>query len=388
MSFERMTTAERHELDVVDAAVRGGGQARPEDAALTDFALLVRSARPLPDHGTALRLDERLVAPAAPGRRRLGLLSPLAGGLAALVLLVGVGGLWMARDQFGNEDAVMAIRGNSAGGDKASGLLTTNGAVPPQVEQKKAVPDSLAEADTVQAPEAASRGPRRVARDARLVLAAPAEKIERLADRVNAIADESGGFVQDARVSMTDGGRARASFLLMIPARTYQATLARLSRVGHVRSRSQGQVDITGAYNTNERALARSRARVRQLEQRLADADDAASRKKIAHDLTRAKLIERQAAARARGTRTRAQYVPLSLKIVADPAAADAGRSTLSNALAQAGEILTGFAAVLIVVLSVLLPMAVIGLIAWWGVRRWRRAQADATLSRSVAQSE
>lgn len=390
MALDRITPEQRHELDVIDAAVRGGGEARPQDASLTDLALLVRAARPLPDHGATMRLDERLASRKSVRPPKRSLLGPAAAGLASLIVLVGAGVIWSSRDALAPDRDTIAVQEFRDGGESFPNPDAANGVAVPPSGEKMAVPESApsstaeSELDT----GVAGGGLRRVARDAQLVLAAPAERIQRLADSVNAIADESGGWVQDARVSVNTGKRAHASFLMMIPARTYQETLARLSRVAHVRSRSQGMTDITTAYNAAERALARSRARVRELERKLAATPEGAARKKVEHDLTRARLAERQATRAVRGTRSRVRYVPLSLRIVADRSAANAGQGTIARAMSDARSILTGMAAVLIVALAILLPISLVALIAWWGVRRHRRGRDEATLARSAAQSE
>ena len=91
MFSDRIDEASAHELDVIDAIVRGGGEARPEDAALTDFALLVRNARPVPDHGEIAALDSRAQAAlAAKKPRERMIFKPVFAGVCGLILLAGV----------------------------------------------------------------------------------------------------------------------------------------------------------------------------------------------------------------------------------------------------------------------------------------------------------
>lgn len=399
MVLERVTPDEQHELDVIDAAVRGGAEARPEDAALTEFALLVRSVRPLPDHETSLRMDQRLAPAAARPQRSSRLYGSLAAGLTVVVLLVGVGVIWADRGRLTTTEGLslnrdtQTQRASAVAAGPAADATTESTEMKSMQFQEQSPTDQLRGGQPLanqlgSATAIKARGPRKVARDARLVLAAPAAGVERLADRVNAIADESGGYVQSAHVTSVGSDRARATFLLMVPARTFQETLARLSRLAHVRSRTQAMSDITAEFNTNERALARARARVVELEKKFEAADDPAAKRAASRELRRATAAERDATRSARVTRSRVSYVPLDLRIAADSAAADADKGTIAKAFARAGRILTSAAAVLIVVLAVAVPLALLCLFAWWGVRRWRRARAEAAIARAAAQPE
>ena len=95
MSSRPIHETELHELDVIDAIVRGGGEARPEDAALTDFALLVRNARPVPNHGEVAALDTRAQNAIAESRPRERMIfKPAFASFCALILVVGVAGIF------------------------------------------------------------------------------------------------------------------------------------------------------------------------------------------------------------------------------------------------------------------------------------------------------
>ena len=231
--------------------------------------------------------------------------------------------------------------------------------------------------------------PREVARETRLTLAADGKDIERLADRVNAIVDKYGGYVAQSNVRGGEGNRGRASFQLMIPAAQYKATLASLSKLAHVRSRSQSSEDITTTVNSAERELKRWTARVNRLEDQLAAAQTEAQRAGLRRQLASAKAALRQATGQVRSNRARVNYVPIALTIVADKTAADKDKGEIAKAFDKAGEILTGIAAVLIVALAVLIPLALILAAVWFGARRWNRARSDRTIDASAAtQSE
>lgn len=385
MFSEKTTEDQRHELEIIDAVVRGGGEARPEDAALVDFALLVRNARPVPDHGEAMRLDDAVAAPRQGASRKSGF-SPLLAIAASCLLLVGVAGV--AVSTIGNSTQGLSLERNAPDGAVTETSAERDFGV--ASDAAKAVAPSSAQMQKVAPLEQAPSGgaDRDVARTARLTLAAQGDRIERIADRVNAVTDASGGYVADSQVRSVDESRGRASFLLMIPAAHYQSTLAQLSKLAHVRSRTQSSTDVTAESNAAERLLAQRQARVKVLEARLAQADTPPQRAAAAHNLARAELAERQAAKRVRAIRNRVNYVPLSVTLVADKAAADADKGTIAKAVDRAGKILTGTVAVLIIALAVAVPIAFIVAALWWGGRRWRRDRADRAIGEAAAQPE
>lgn len=384
MFSDRTNPEVQHELDVVDAVVRGGGEARPEDAALTDFALLVRDARPLPDHAAVAAIDARVQsARGGRGGRRSGRLLAAAAAACSLLLVVAV------------------VASLSGGGSNVvpNGADMSAGPAEPETGARSAKiarqADSAAAQEEMPAPPmlppeapVAKSGPRQVARDARLTLAAEAGEIEDLADRVNAVTDASGGYVAQSTVRAGDGDKARADFTLMIPAARYQATLAQLSKLAHVRSRSQSTTDITNEFNAAERELERARARVDALEAKLATTEGDAARAAVRRELARARAAERSATARVRVNRSRVDFVPLEMKIVADSSAATAGKGAIGKAVTWAGRILTGAVAALIVALAVLLPVAAVGALTAAGYRRWRRRASDRAIGDAAAQPE
>ena len=83
--------------------------------------------------------------------------------------------------------------------------------------------------------------------------------------------------------------------------------------------------------------------------------------------------------------RQRVSLVPVSVAISADSAIAkedkdeDSGWS-VSDALHDAGDVLTVMAGIALVSLAVLVPLALVGLLVFWGVTRLRRHQREAVL--------
>lgn len=387
MSSKRLNDTELHELNVIDAIVRGGGEARPEDAALTDFALLVRNARPVPNHGEAAALDARAeAARKGPKKRERLVFKPAFAGFCALILVVGVvGTAYMKSDSesqgSSTADGIMAEQagGNSLGVSESSDEQLVQDAVPPQMQSPTdtSIAQPMLQKD---APSSARGADRSVAWTAELLLAAKGSEIQGLTDRVNEITEDLDGYVADSSVRVLDDNRGAASFTLMIPASQRLEAMSQLSKLAHVRSREQSSEDITAAANTSERNLKRATARVNRLERQLAAATTAQQKATLRSQLANAESRERVLKRQVRIDRGRVNYVPIELTIAADSAADDVGKGTLGKAVDTAGKILTGAVAGLIIVAAALVPVTLFALLVWLGWRRWNRGRSARAL--------
>lgn len=396
MRLEDASKQSAHELEVIDAVVRGGGEARPDDAELVDFALMVRSARPLPDHGTVARLDERFEEVAQPRRGKKYPARQLA---AVFVCLLLVGGV-VAADQVrratepvepvlktvpgprqvaaGNQRA----RQDSARAPSDKALFETKSG-----EAVAAAQDKLSPLDT-RADFATGYSLRKQERSASLALVTTPGRFDRAADRVAEIAHDAHGYVQTARTRVADHDRARGTFLLMIPVSGYRDAMSELTRLGHVRSQSEAAQDITAEYDSAERALTSRRARSDALEKQLSQTTDPVARAALKGRLAQARVAEARAARTARSTRWRSNYVPVDLRLGVARGAAEADSGPIAKAFDRAGEILEKLLAALIVVLAVFAPIAVVTAAIWWVARRFRRGRADAAVAAAAAQPE
>lgn len=389
MSAKRINEAEQHELDVIDAIVRGGGEARPEDAALTDFALLVRNARTVPNHGEAAALDARALE-ASSGRkpRERFIFQPAIAGFCALILVVGVVGAAYMNSSSDSETSstIESITADRAGGNSLGVSEPSDGQV---IEDQFAQGNSAVAPAEVQksaaAPSAARGADRSVAWTAELLLGAKSSEIDALAARVDEITQELGGYVADSSVKVIDDKRGIAAFTLMIPSGERQQAMSQLSKLAPVRSREQSSEDITAGVNSGERDLKRWKARVARLEGQLAAATTNEQRVSLRRQLANARSQMRAITRQVRSNRGRVNYVPIQLTIAADSSADDVGKGTLGKAVSTASEILTGALAGVIIVAAVLVPVSVLAiaiLLAW---RRWSRGRSSRTLASAAA---
>ena len=107
-----------------------------------------------------------------------------------------------------------------------------------------------------------------------LELGAPADEMERVADRVNSVTARYGGFVLSSSVSSGDEDGSGGDFDLRIPAAQLRPAIRDLAALGTLHSQTQSGRDVTRPYVTlaaRRRAATAERA---SLLRRLAAADD------------------------------------------------------------------------------------------------------------------
>ena len=219
---------------------------------------------------------------------------------------------------------------------------------------------SLDTAATSKAAQPPARG-RKVAQDVGLVLASEPEQIREVSDGVNEVVNRYRGFVVNSSVQSGDADRSPgAQFELRLPARTLQASLADLSELAHVQSRTEGTRDVTERFvSARERIEESETARaslLRRLEQATTEAEIDAIRAQL-------RVVNAQlAAARADLAQAtqRVQLVPVAVSIVSVQGADSDGEWSIGDALDDAGQVLSTAAGIVIVVGAVMLPLALV----------------------------
>jgi hypothetical protein len=365
----RLDSAVVSELEAVDAALAG---TRP-DADVAAIAAAARADAIPMSPAFAARLQEAVragfpaaAAPAGSRRRRrrpraLAAAGAIAAALAAIVV------------------AASALHGGGAPATEhvASGAASSAGTA------VQGVP--------VPAPALAEAGTRRVQRGAELTIATPVDRLQDTADGVAAIADRLGGFVARSDASVTGNG-GQATFDLRIPAGRLDDALAAISRLGHVRSRSQQSLDVTGAYDSARARLRDAQAERAALLRALAGAT---TQPQIDSLQARLRIVRGQIAAAGRAldsARRASAQAQVSVTVLgvarAGAAAAHPGhRWTPGRALHDAVGVLSALLGVLIVALAAALPIAALAagaVFAGRALRRRRREQALESSSPAV----
>ena len=374
------------ELEALEAALASDPAAEPELAALVRD---VRAEAPIMDLSFRARLDERVEHEfaKAPRRRRfrfaslrpmvpaLGVAGCVVAGLVAVVLSAG-GGSKDSADSAGashvgapaQTESSDSAKSNGGGGSGVSGS-SSSGSSTPQLAAPAPGP-------------AAPARQRRVERSTRLELTTT--DVQAASDGVVRATQATGGFVQSSQVATGDG-RSTASFVLRVPTSRLDDALARLSRLGHVKSLQQSADDITNVYNGASTRLAEARAERRGLLRALSKATTAAEisslRARIADN--RGTLEREQRALNA--VRNRANYATVGLELtgVARKHATlpSGGSWTPGDAAHDAVRVLEVSAGAALIALAVLVPLGLVGAAGGFAAVAVRRRRREAALS-------
>jgi uncharacterized protein DUF4349 len=338
----------------------------PRERELQELALALQAESAEPDPGFARELDKR-VSEGFPGLRRARLPRPrilrrawmpaLAG--AAAVILVAV--------------VTVSLLG---GGDRESSSISA--ALSARTDlSAKAAPEAPGAASAI-SPFQTAAGGRRVERNARITISTPGAKLQRTADGVGTVAESHRGYVLSSQVSTGDQGSPGGSFTLRVPARELQATLADLSKLGHMRARSESAQDRTVPYrNVQDRLgnalIERTTLRIKLRHAHGAKADTIRARI-AALDSTIAGL-----SGQMRDLRNRTLYSTVDVTLEQETGTG-AGGTGLGGAWHDALHTLQGLVAFLVRALGVLVPLGLLAGLAVLGTRALRRRRREAAL--------
>jgi hypothetical protein len=356
-----MTSPETLELEAVDAALAGRYVA-PEHAELAELALLLRDDKPEPDGRWAAQLDRRAEAgfPARP-RRRFVWVRKAVPAIAIAGLLLPVAGV-----------AVLSQGGDEDEGSAGSGASLAA----PEPAAEDSAGQAAPQARTGGDPDSDRRANRFQQLSASLTLAAPRREIDQVAGRAGQVAADLGGFVAASHVSTDSGG----SLELRVPSERLDTAVQRLSRLARVRELSRQSVDITSGVVSARERLSDARAERKSLLAQLANAVTVNETESIR---ARLEIVSREIAAARRALRrvsNRANFADVSVAIV--PARGgddDSGAWTPDDAFHDALRVLEVAAGVAVIAAAVLLPVALVWLLAALarrGVSRRRRDRA------------
>ncbi|HET8673781.1 MAG TPA: DUF4349 domain-containing protein [Thermoleophilaceae bacterium] len=322
-----------------------------------ELEVALRAETPRPSAAFTDRLDHAVAAGFPRTRRRWLSRRPLLPALAvAACVLVAV--------------VIAASLGGGGGGSvtESGGSAASSGAkAAPAVEQSLAAPHTAPVPTT---------GVRRVERSALLTLAAPAAKLETVANEIVAVVDRHHGFVLQSSVSSGTGG----SFELRVPAGALQGTLRDLSELADVRSRTQNTEDITAPYNSVADQLAQARALRLSLLGRLAHAT---TDTQAASLRSRIRLVSgqiRSLTARFEVLQRRARFATIDVTLVRERARHAAAATGIDRDLRSALHSLVVSLGIALRVLGVALPLALLAAAGWLGAALLRRRRREATL--------
>jgi uncharacterized protein DUF4349 len=351
----------------------------------------LRATAPQPRPEFAARLERRVEAgfkPAKPERaprRRINLWAPsIALGCTALIaVVIAVGGSTTSSD---DSDSGSSGGGDSAllstGDDDSGGTGGSSEAATPPPPTGTAAPQP--QVDALVTPRTSNRargrdGNRVVERRTTLDLETNADDFSEATDDVLRVADDNDVIVQRSNVSQ-EGGKGFARYDLRVPASQLDDTLAALSRIAHVTSRTASSEDITRAYvSATDRlddARGERRALLKALERADTDVEAEAIRRQIRLARARIALAQRDVDALQR----RADRARVTVTVRSTGKKSAGGAWTPGDALHDSVRILEVAAGVAVVTAAALSPFALLAFFTVLGGRTVRRRRREAAL--------
>lgn len=184
------------------------------------------------------------------------------------------------------------------------------------------------------------------------------------------------GIVLDSSIRDGMEGEAGGRFELLIPSAKLGDALADLSAIAEVRARHEATADITAPTVRTGDLLRDSRARIESLLAELSGADTDAERTVAEARLRAERRHNAYLRSQLSTLERRAHFSRVALRIETGDAPTGSGAWGIDDAVGDAGHILAVAAAVTVVGLAIVGPVALIALLAWLANRaRIRRAR-------------
>jgi hypothetical protein len=216
---------------------------------------------------------------------------------------------------------------------------------------------------------------------ASVVLATSQDGVQQASEAVARLSASDGGFVEQSRVqARTSGGPSEAQLRLQIPSSKLATAIAALGRIAPERAVNQESEDITSAYDSAKRRLGDAEAVRRALLRALAAATSEGRIDSLRERLTSNRTQISEYRSQVKGEAHRAATSELEVTITGGASASIHEGLTLRHGLRDAGHVLTAAAAVALIALAILLPLA-LAVFALEALRRaWRRRRRESAL--------
>jgi hypothetical protein len=225
---------------------------------------------------------------------------------------------------------------------------------------------------------------RAVERSAEIVLGAAPDEVADDAAKVFEAVHANDGIVMRSSTRQGKAGEAGATFNLLIPSAKLGDALAAFSQIDAVRARHEATADITHPTVAAAELLRESRARIDSLLGQLEAAELESELEAVEAELRLERRRAARLAAQLGQLHRRASFSRVSLRIETGAArepSSGGGAWGVDDALHDAGHVLTIAAAVTLIVLAILGPIALTALLAWLTHRAWIRRERRRVLS-------
>src|SRR6476646_3540057 len=232
------------------------------------------------------------------------------------------------------------------------------------------------------ATEAEAAGPtvhrRAVEHSAEIVLAADPGDVGEDSSEVFEAVHAHDGIVMSSSTREGKPGQAGARFELLLPRAELRDSLAPLSPIAEVRSRHEATTDITAPTVDTAELLRDSKARIDSLLAQLEAAETEGEREAVEAELEQERRHRARLRAGLQHLEHRASFSRVLLRIETggtEEPSSGGGTWGVDDDLGDAGQILAVAAAVTVVSLAIIGPIALVALLAWLTHRAWVRRE-------------
>jgi hypothetical protein len=263
-------------------------------------------------------------------------------------------------------------------GESSAGFETEAETVEPSADSAEAVSGVERDSGTLEDRLGSKRA---IERSSEITLGTEPEQVGKASSEVFDVVHDYRGVVLSSRTSDGSAAHAEAKFELLIPSGKLSDAMAGFSQIAEVRSRHEATNDITAPTVSATEHLEDSRARIDSLLGQLADAETEGEREAVERELREERGRAAALQASLDNLERRASLSRVSLRIVGGEGIStdEGGAWGIGDAFDDAGQILGVAAAVTLLALAVLGPIALIALLIWLGRRTYlRRARRTA----------
>ena len=214
---------------------------------------------------------------------------------------------------------------------------------------------------------------------ARIALGAEADEVQDVANQVVDVSDRHDGVVVDSQVTSDTAG-ARASFELEIPYTELDATLADLSELGDVISRTETTEDITPRAVRARKDLAALHDRIREARIDLIQADTREEKLVLRSQIASLEASADAAEAELNGVERQGRFATVNVDVTSSGPTSDDDDWSIGDALDDAGRVLEVIGGIGLITLAVLIPIALVAAVALFALSRYRHRAREQAL--------
>jgi hypothetical protein len=198
------------------------------------------------------------------------------------------------------------------------------------------------------------------------------------------ITQSFGGYVASVQQSTTSGAPGEADLVLRVPVARVQAAMIRLSTLGTVLDQHVSITDLNAVVNAQRQRILQLKIQVARIAAALQQPLSVDERLRLEFQLDGAKRNLANVTGANRSTLRAAALSRIELALTTErPAAAKHHRSFLGRSTHAAVSFLAGTGAITLAALIILSPLLVLAVLAWLGVRTYRRREANRLLAAS-----